>query len=153
VLRNKSVDINNVQYLMKCSDPKVQESCIELKQLGIVDISDLHVPREFTIPLKGNALQINNEIGRLQRYVNRKKEEFVRKKENAKKEVSPAADKRGYSTPVTSPPDLMNTTIDLIERNESYKEDGTNIYDDNARSWDETVINNANVSQEVQNLA
>ena len=108
-----------------------------------MDINDLHVPKEFSIPLKGSALQVNNEIGRLQKYVNCKREEVAKKKEAARKKDSPAMEKRGYSTPftsltdlVTSPTDIMNTTIDLIETNESYEEDDTNIYDGSAQPWE-----------------
>ena len=141
VQRNKSVDKNDVNYLMNSAEHRVQECCIELKQLGIMDIRDLHKSGEFTIPLKGSTLQINSEIGRLQRHVDCKREEVGRKKEAAKKKDSPAADKRGYSTPFTSPIDLANTTIDLIEQNDSYIEDDSNIGDGSAQPWDNTVIN------------
>ena len=127
------MDINDVDYLMTSRDHLVQECYASLKQLGIRDISDMHKTGRFNIPLQGNTLQIGKEIGRLQKYVAHKKEEAVKEKgisiiersmgkgnpENEEKDSS-ARGMRGYSTPVNSPTEMANDTMNMIELGDSY---------------------------------
>ena len=83
----------------------------------------------------------------------KKKEEVARMKAAAsKKDSPPATTNRGYSTPFTSPTDMINTTIDLLENNNSYIEN--DITDElSTHSWDSTVINHYHEnSLEIRNM-
>jgi len=60
---------------------------------------------------------------------------------------------RGASTPFTSPPDVANTTMDLVELDNSYENDLLiSNRDGSVNPSDETVIHNTELSQDVRNL-
>ena len=160
VQRIKSVDINNVEYLRTSSNQTVQNCYEILKQIGIRDISDLHKAGRFNIPLQGNALQTSKEVGRLQIYACQKREEAAKEKKRAttqsmgkdhpknEEKDSSVRGARGYSTPVNSPMEIANDTMDMIELGDSYTEGGSDTENEvNAHPWNNKVINQANSSQ------
>ena len=138
VERQKSQDINHVDYLLTSKDPTIQEAGTRLKRIGVLDISKLHSTKKFNIPLSGSQSQMNTEVRRLQMYVNKKRESAARDMQQAAVRQSvdnavagtgsspdgdgaPARD-RGYSTPFTSPTDIANSTWNLVEIDDSYPE-------------------------------
>ena len=102
--REKSTDVDDVEYLLTSTEQRVVSCGVELQSLGIKNIKDLHAFGWFSIPLKGTPTRIDSEVLRLQKYVTRKREEVARTKAATnKKDSPPATASRGYSTPFTSP--------------------------------------------------
>jgi len=56
--REKSTDIDDVEYLLTTTEQRVITCGVELQRLGIKNIKDLHAFGRFFIPLKGTPQKL-----------------------------------------------------------------------------------------------